>query len=164
MNWVVTGLLVVVVMVVSIINATRIERIRTDVNTASNRVSLPETESMLIRGESGDRLPKKAYWLKVNPDPNPTSDKEVLDIDHGDNSRDTDGTQFDADVINLRVRYVYRADQRAMFSIRKEGGQLILEPLSSSSLRFVTPGTTEPKKMTVIGLPEALVTATASSV
>ena len=45
---------------------------------ASGNFVMPEVESLLIRGESGDRIPKKAYWVTVHPDPNPASDTEEL--------------------------------------------------------------------------------------
>ena len=164
MIWAVTGLLTAVVLVLSIVNATRIERIRSDVDNSSGGAAFPETESMLIRGESGKRIPKKAYWVNVHPDPNPSSDKEELSIDK--TGQDTDGAQLENDVLSQRVRYVYRADQRALFAITKEGSKLHVTPVASGStaVRFVAPGTSGPSKMTIIGLPEALVTATASSV
>ena len=166
MNWAIAGVLFAVTLILSIVNATRVENLRTDLNNASGKVTLPETESVLIRGASGRRLPKKAYWVEVHPPPASApglqSGEEELAI--GDGS-DTDGSRFDTDVLNGRITHVYRADQRTMFSVRKEGGKLIVTPVGpAAGVQFVEPGTAAPRKMTIIGLPEALVTATASPV
>lgn len=165
MKWGIAAVMIAIILIVVIVNATRIERIRSDVNTSSRQFVMPEVESMLVRGEGGDRIPKKAYWLTVNPDPNPESDSEKLDVALGDGSADTDGQDFDADVLSRRVRYVYRADQRSIFSIEPSAGKYLVSPVSSSSaLRLTPPGMTEPRKMTLIGLPESLITATAGAV
>ena len=165
MKWGIVAVMVAVILIVVIVNATRIQRIRADVDGASEPVVVPEVESLLIRGESGDRIPKKAYWLTVHPDPNPESDPEQLVVAHGDDSADSDGQAFDADVGSRRIRYVYRADQRSVFSIERSAGKYLVRPVSSSSaLRLAPPGMTEPRKMTLVGLPESLITATAGAV
>lgn len=164
MKWGIVAVMMAIILIVVIVNATRIQRIRADLDGKSSDRVLPEVESLLIRGESGDRIPKKAYWVTVHPDPNPESDIEQLLVAHGDGSADTDGQAFDADVGNRRIRYIYSADQRAIFSIELTSGKYMLRPVSSSSLRLVPRGMSEPRKMTLVGLPESLVTATASSV
>lgn len=165
MKWGIIAVMVAIILIIVIINATRIERIRSDVNGSSDKVVMPEVESLLIRGESGDRIPKKTYWLTVHPDPNPESDPEHFVVAHGDDSADTDGQAFDADVGTRRIRYVYRADQRSIFSIERSAGKFLVRPVSSSSaLRLAPPGMNEPRKMTLVGLPESLITATAGAV
>ena len=159
-------MLMALVLIVVIVNATRIERIRSDMASSGDKYVLPEIESLLIRGEGGERVPKKAYWLKVNPDANPASDVEELSIVSGDGSGDTDAVAFETDVSSGRVRYVYRPDQRSMFSVERSAGKYLVRPVSSSAsgLRLVPPGMSEPRKATLVGLPVSLVSATAGTV
>eukprot|EP00873_Tetraselmis_striata_P033882 jgi/Tetstr1/454146/TSEL_041065.t1 len=146
-------------MVVMIVNATRIESIRNDMKAPADKTVIPETESMLIRSSSGERIPKKAYWLRVHPDTDPESAAEILSIEAGDGSRDTDAQAFTADVASDRVNFVYRADQRIVFSIEPSGNKFLVRPSSgSSSVRLCPKGMSGPRKMTFIGLPESLVT------
>lgn len=167
MNWAITGILIAITLIMSIVNATSIERIRSNVNNSSDKTTFPETESMLIIGGSGERIPKTTYWVTVTPeDPDNPGDPEVLTIDAS--SMDTDGSQFDTDVSNERIKYVYRPGPggRELFSITKQStGKHHVIPVSpNSGIRFVTPGNTEPRKLTIIGLPESLVTANAGTV
>lgn len=162
----IVGMAFALVLIGCIVNATMISQLRSQVASASNNVTFPETESLLIRGEGGDLVPKKAYWVKVEPDANPGSDTEELRVSQSDDDGDTDGKAFDADVSSGRVRYLYRPDQRTVFSVTRTAGKFMVSPLSEGfeSLRLAPAGMSSARKLTLVGLPQALVTATAQGV
>ena len=165
LQWGLFAVLLTITLIVVIVNATRIERIRADLDSKSLEFVMPEIESLLIRGEGGDRIPKKAYWVTILPDHNPNSDVEELRVATGDETRDTDGQAFDADVASRRIRYVYRADQRSIFSIERTSGKFMVRPVSTGNkLRLAPAGMTEPRKVTLIGLPQSLITSSAGLV
>lgn len=164
MKWALTALFVAIVLILSIVNATRIERLRADLNTSSS-VTIPETESLLVRGANGDRIPKTAFWVQVKPDQAPDSDvdDQTLKIDTSAEAANTDHALFNAAVASGRVTHVYRPDQRELFTVETRGGTVgtyKVQPVANaSSVRFVAPGMTGDRKMTVVGLPQGLVSS-----
>ena len=161
--YVLIGLAGVAFACLSVVNATRIERLRLDVLSIGSRPYDANTsESLLMRDSSGAYMPKAAYWVKAaasQPDPaEPGGPRELALVSDASG----DGALLDADVARGRVKFVYRPDQREMFSIEKRDGKLLVKStIENSSTSLVAAGLRAPTSMTLVGVPASAIHAKA---
>lgn len=152
-------------LLVMIINQLKISNFAGDVSVAKKAETQVDDkasriESLVIRGQDGNKLPKSAYWLLVSVE----GDKiRIKDAGF------TDYDRFLSDIENGRVAYLYRAGGRNVIFGAKKGDlvagiyrQIELIPVDGTSTVAEAFGDgkndTRYLPMTVIGLPAELFT------
>lgn len=146
-------MLTVCTLVLGIVNAARIETIRTDVSGMDVRDLPPPTESMLIRSGSGNQMPKLGYWLAVKHAES-TTDWQKLTVQ---TDAATDESKLFADIATGRITHIYNPDNRRVFEINKatsSGGNLSIKPLSGVGTLLASTAS-DFTHLTLIGIPES---------
>ncbi len=151
-------------LVMVIINFVQVEHLKKQANAVSESGGssdrTQDIESLLVRGENGNKMPKKAYWVKMTPvSAATTTAKEVIKIDTGDAVKATDGDAFMKDIESGRIALIYRPDHNIIFKATKQPAavdQIVLEHINGQTgLVFAPQGssTTAGALTTIIGLP-----------
>jgi hypothetical protein len=154
--WWIIAILGVVIVILSVVNATRIENIRTEISDLDTRnyTTTSPSESMLMRNGLGSHMPKRAYWIKAEAtQPDVGADGfYTLNLMSGINN---DTADLLKDVASGRVAYVYRPDQREMYSIKAIDGDglKVQSKVAGSASSLIPPGLKQSRMMTVIGVP-----------
>lgn len=161
--------------VVMIINSLKISNFNHTTGSGSASTSLLQTEeikveskaskieSLLIRGQSGNKLPKTAYWILASAKTNADSKDMILTIKL---EKFTDGSRFLTDVETGRIGYIFSPGINVIFKAvlspvqRDDRGIYKDITLTAVNAADSTPpdevfGASE-KPITVIGVPAAL--------
>lgn len=135
-----------------VVTSSRLGSLSNDIANNSGHVYQPSSESILIKGEDGHHMPKKAYWVELLPNTNP----DRIIVANGDNTMDTDGNDFHTDVDLFKTQYIYDPNKRFIFRVMRKNGDLTLIPeTQKEGIKFMHTPLNEPIRMTIIGMPQA---------
>ena len=164
-------------LIMMIVNTINVSTLQNEVSSLKNAGTSPpqDIESLLMRGQSGEKVPKKAYFLKIGLPEGDTSDtqdaEETIKIMVQATDDPTDAAAFFDDLKIHRIKYVYRPDNNNVFeamlpdSATKEAPfEITLMPVSGQpGSKFAPLGLTATGKWTtVIGLPTELLPTVAA--
>ncbi|AUF82563.1 hypothetical protein TetV_481 [Tetraselmis virus 1] len=144
--WWLIMLLSVATLMLGIINATRIETIKTDVSSIDTSPPPKTDDTIMVSSSSGVKMPKKLYWLKVKPATSQDG-KQKLDLE---DDPSTDYDSFRTDIMSGRTTHLYTPKQRRLFTIDK--ATYMTTPVSGSGM-LVPASLSQATHMTMIGLP-----------
>lgn len=164
-------------LIMMIVNTINVSTLQNEVSSLKNAGTSPpqDIESLLMRGQSGEKVPKKAYLLNIGLPEGDTSDsedaEETVKIIVQATDDPTDAAAFFADLKIQRIKYVYRPDNNNVFEAMLPASatlgtsfEITLTPVSGQlGSKFAPLGLTATGKWTtVIGLPRQLVPTVAA--